>query len=93
VVIPPPLHKPAGEAWQFATESLELARETYTRKHEVWALRLQGEILAANGRTNEALALIQASVGSAQELQTGRDIWMETLSVELPPSNRTRVAG
>jgi len=69
------------EAWQFATESLELARKTYARKHEARALRLQGEILAANGRVNECVPLIQASVGLAEELQTRRDIWMGSLAL------------
>jgi predicted ATPase len=69
------------EAGQFATESLELARKTYSRKHEARAQRLRGEILAATGRMNEALPLIQASIGLAQELQTRRDIWMGTLAL------------
>jgi tetratricopeptide (TPR) repeat protein len=69
------------EAWKFATESLELARKTCARKHEVRALRLQGEILAANGRINEGLPLIQASVGLAEELQTRRDVWAGTLAL------------
>jgi class 3 adenylate cyclase/tetratricopeptide (TPR) repeat protein len=69
------------EAWRFATESLELARKTYARKHEARAQRLQGEILAATGRINEALPLMQASVALAQKLQTRRDIWMGTLAL------------
>ena len=69
------------EGWRFAAESLELARQTYARKHEARAQLLQGEILAATGRPNEALPLIQASVGLAQELQTRRDIWMGTLAL------------
>ena len=69
------------EAWRFATESLELARKTYARKHEARAQRLQGEILAATGRVNEALPPIQASVGLAQDLQTRRDLWMGALSL------------
>ena len=67
------------EAWRFATESLELARKTYARKHEPRAQCLQGEILAATGRLNEALPLLQESVNAAQELHTRRDIWMGTL--------------
>ena len=59
--------------------ALELARKTYSRKHE--ARRLQGEILAATGRMHEALPLIQASIGLAQELQTRRDIWMGSLAL------------
>jgi tetratricopeptide (TPR) repeat protein len=69
------------EAGRFAAESLELARKTYARKHEARAQRLQGEILAATGRINEALQLIQASIGLAQQLQTRRDIWMGTLAL------------
>jgi tetratricopeptide (TPR) repeat protein len=69
------------EAWRFATESLELARKTYARKHEPRALRLQGEILAATDRAPEAVPLIQASVAAAQKLQTRRDIWMGTLAL------------
>jgi hypothetical protein len=69
------------EGWRFAVESLELARKTYARKHEARAQRLQGEILAATGRPNEALPLFQASVGLAQELQTPRDIWLGTIAL------------
>jgi class 3 adenylate cyclase/tetratricopeptide (TPR) repeat protein len=69
------------EGWRFASESFELARQTCARKHEARAQRLQGEILAATGRVNEALPLIQASVALAQKLQTRRDIWMGTLAL------------
>jgi class 3 adenylate cyclase/tetratricopeptide (TPR) repeat protein len=69
------------EAGQFATESLELARKTYSRKHEARAQLLQSEILAATGRMNEALPLVQASIRLAKELQTRRDIWMGTLTL------------
>ena len=61
-------------AWTFATESLMLARNTCARKHEVRALRLQGEVLAATERIPEALPLIQTSLGLAQSLGTRRDI-------------------
>ena len=67
------------EAWNFAVESLELARKTCASKHEVRAQRLQGEILAARGRLNEALPLIQRSVDLARKLQTRRDIWLGNL--------------
>jgi tetratricopeptide (TPR) repeat protein len=69
------------EAWRFATESLELARKTYARKHEARAQRLRGEILAASGRVNEALPLIQASVSLGEELQTRREVWMGALAL------------
>ena len=60
-------------------ESLELARKTCARKHEARARRLVGEILAARGRLNEALPLIQGSVDLAHKLQTRRDIWLGNL--------------
>jgi len=69
------------EAWRFATESFELARQTCVRKHEARAQRLQGEILADTGRLSEALPLIQASVALAQELRTRRDIWIAALAL------------
>jgi hypothetical protein len=69
------------EAWRFATESLELARQTHARKHEPRAQRLQGEILAATGRLNEALPVTQASITGARKLRTQRDIWMGTLTL------------
>jgi tetratricopeptide (TPR) repeat protein len=71
----------ADEAWRFATESLDLARKTCARKHEARAQRLQGEILSASGRTNQAVPLFQSSAALAQELQTRRDIWMGTLAL------------
>jgi len=69
------------EAWRFATESLDLARKTYARKHEPRAQRLLGEILAATGRVNEALPLIRASIAGARKLRAQRDIWMGTLAL------------
>jgi tetratricopeptide (TPR) repeat protein len=69
------------EAWRFASESLENARKTYARKHEPRAQRLLGEILAASGRLNEAVPLLQASVTGAQDLRTRREIWMGTLAL------------
>ena len=64
------------EGWRLATDSLELARKTYARKHEPRAQRLQGEILCATGRLKEAIPLLQASVAFAQKLNTQRDIWI-----------------
>jgi class 3 adenylate cyclase/tetratricopeptide (TPR) repeat protein len=69
------------EAWQFASESLELARKTCARKHEGRAQRLRGEIFAETGRLDEALTPLHASVALAQELQTRRDIWMGALAL------------
>jgi hypothetical protein len=70
-----------GEAAKFATESLELARKTSSRKHQARAQRLQGEILAATGRLDEAVPLLEASVGFARALKTPREIWMGALAL------------
>jgi tetratricopeptide (TPR) repeat protein len=69
------------EAWRFATESLELARKTYARKHEPRAQRLQGEILAATGRPKESAPILEASVMLAQDLKVRRDEWMGALAL------------
>ncbi len=69
------------EAGQFAAESLELARKTYSRKHEARAQRLQGEILAATGRLNESAPVLEASVMLAQRLKVRRDEWMGALAL------------
>jgi tetratricopeptide (TPR) repeat protein len=69
------------EAWQFGAESLELARKTYSRKHEARAQRLQGEILAASGRLKESAPILEASVVLAQGLKVRRDEWMGNLAL------------
>src|SRR5262249_30952010 len=43
------------DAWKRASESLEVATRTDSRKHVVRALCLQGQILAATSRLDEAL--------------------------------------
>jgi tetratricopeptide (TPR) repeat protein len=69
------------EAWQFVTESLELARTTYARKHEARAQRLQGEILAATGRLKQSAPILEASVMLAHDLKVRRDEWMGALAL------------
>jgi len=69
------------EARQFATESLELARKTYSRKHEARAQRLQGEILAATGRLKESTPMLEAAVTLSQHLKVPRDEWMGALAL------------
>jgi hypothetical protein len=69
------------EAGQFATASLDLARKTYSRKHEARAQRLQGEILAATGRFKESAPILEGSVMLAQGLKVPRDEWMGALAL------------
>ena len=69
------------EARQFATESLELARKTYSRKHEARAQRLQGEILAATGRLKESCSDTGSVAQLSQQLKTPRDEWIGALAL------------
>jgi class 3 adenylate cyclase/tetratricopeptide (TPR) repeat protein len=69
------------EAWRFATQSLELARKTYSRKHEAPAQRLQGEILAATGRLRESAPLLESSVTLARGLTVPRDEWLAAFAL------------
>jgi tetratricopeptide (TPR) repeat protein len=63
-------------AWAYATQSLELATQTDSRKHVARAQRLQGEVLAASGRLEEAAQMLAASVHLAEHLQTPREVWL-----------------
>ena len=64
------------EAWKFATESLDLASKTVSRKHIARAQWLQGEILAASGRLDEAANTLDASAVLAEQIGTPREIWI-----------------
>jgi tetratricopeptide (TPR) repeat protein len=64
------------EAWTCASQSLEMATQTESRKHVARAQRLQGEILAASGRFDEAARSLEASVRLAERLQTPREVWL-----------------
>jgi tetratricopeptide (TPR) repeat protein len=69
------------EAAQFATEALELARRTHSRKHEAPALRLPGEVLAATGRLKDSVPILEASVALAHDLKVPRDEWLGALAL------------
>jgi tetratricopeptide (TPR) repeat protein len=64
------------EAWTYATQSLELATQTDSRKHVARAQLLQGEVLAARGRLEEATQTLVASVRLAEQIQTPREVWL-----------------
>jgi class 3 adenylate cyclase/tetratricopeptide (TPR) repeat protein len=64
------------DAWSFATQSLDLATQTDSRKHVARAQRLQGEILAASGRLDDAAHTLAASIRLAERLQTPREVWL-----------------
>lgn len=64
------------EAWKFATESLDLASGTVSRKLTARAQWLQGEVLAANGRLDEAAKTLDASAMLAEQIGTPREMWI-----------------
>jgi class 3 adenylate cyclase/tetratricopeptide (TPR) repeat protein len=64
------------EAWTYASQSLEMATQTDSRKHRARAQRLQGEILAASDRLDEAARTLEASVRLAESLRTPREVWL-----------------
>jgi tetratricopeptide (TPR) repeat protein len=64
------------DAWTYATQSLELATQTDSRKHVARAQLLQGDILAARGQLEAAVRTLTASVQLAEQLQTPREVWL-----------------
>lgn len=64
------------EAWKFASESFDLASTTVSCKHIARAQWLQGEILAASGRLDEAAATLDTSARLAKKIRTPRETWM-----------------
>ena len=64
------------EAWDYASQSLEMATRTASRKHVARAQQLQGEVLAANGRLEEATLTLAGSVALAESLGTPREVWL-----------------
>jgi tetratricopeptide (TPR) repeat protein len=64
------------EAWTWASRSLDAATRCRQRKHAARALRLQGGILAAQGRLPEAARVLTASLDQARVLGTTRESWI-----------------
>jgi class 3 adenylate cyclase/tetratricopeptide (TPR) repeat protein len=63
-------------AWTYASQSLELATQTDSRKHVARAQRLRGDILAASGQLAEAAQELATSVHLAEYIQTPREVWL-----------------
>jgi hypothetical protein len=53
-----------------------MATRTVSRKHVARAQLLQGEVLAARGRLEEAAQVLASSVSLAATLSTPRELWM-----------------
>src|SRR5205823_12252047 len=64
------------EAWSFATQSLELATQTDSRKHVARAQLLQGETLAASGRLESAAETLAVAIRLAEQIGTPREVWL-----------------
>jgi class 3 adenylate cyclase/tetratricopeptide (TPR) repeat protein len=69
------------EAWDFATQSLQISTETRSLKHVARAEHLKGDILVARGRPEAALEPLRASVTLAESLGTLREVWMGKASL------------
>ena len=69
------------DAWKFAVESLEMATRTDSRKHIARARRLQGMVLAANGRLEDAAGTLESSVTLAAQIGTHPDVWIARCSL------------
>ena len=64
------------EAWDYASQSLEMATRTASGRHEARAQHLQGRVLAASGRLEEAASTLAGSVALAASLGTPREVWL-----------------
>jgi tetratricopeptide (TPR) repeat protein len=64
------------EAWTWASRALEAATQCRQRKHASRAMRLQGAILAAQGRLEDAARAMTASLDQARMLGTARESWI-----------------
>jgi tetratricopeptide (TPR) repeat protein len=64
------------EAWSWASRALEAATQCRQRKHASRAMRLQGAILAAQGRLEDAARAMTASLDQARMLGTARESWI-----------------
>jgi class 3 adenylate cyclase/tetratricopeptide (TPR) repeat protein len=69
------------EAWDWASQSLEMATRTASVKHVARAQRLRGEILAAGGRLEEAARELRSSLALAVDLGTPRELWLGEASL------------
>jgi class 3 adenylate cyclase/tetratricopeptide (TPR) repeat protein len=64
------------EAWTWASRALEASTQCRQRKHASRAMRLQGAILAAQGRLEDAVRAMTASLDQARMLGTARESWI-----------------
>jgi hypothetical protein len=63
------------DAWRYAEQSFDIAVRSESRKHVARAQLLQGQIQAASGRVEEAIALLSSSADLAGRIHAARDTW------------------
>jgi len=64
------------EAWTYASQSLELAARSDSRKYVARAQLLQGETLAARGRLETAAETLAVAIRLAEQISTPREVWL-----------------
>ena len=69
------------DASKFAAQSFEMATQHDSRKHIARARRLQGMVLAAGGRLEDAVGALESSVTLAAQIETHPDVWMGRCSL------------
>jgi class 3 adenylate cyclase/tetratricopeptide (TPR) repeat protein len=69
------------DAWAWATRALEAAIQCRQRKHAARAVRLQGAILTAQGRLEDAARALRSSLDQAHALGTARESWIAQASL------------
>jgi class 3 adenylate cyclase/tetratricopeptide (TPR) repeat protein len=69
------------DAWKFAVESLEMASHSDSRKHITRGRRLQGMVLAAKGRLEDAAGTLESAVTLAEQIGTQPDVWVAKCSL------------
>lgn len=69
------------DASKFAAESLAMASHHDSRKHIARAQRLEGMVLAANGRLEDAVGALESAVTLAAQIGTHPDLWIARCSL------------
>jgi predicted ATPase len=64
------------DAWNLASQSLDLAAQTDSRKHVAHAKLVLGEIAVAQDRLPEAEKLLRNAVTLADHIHTARELWL-----------------
>ena len=64
------------EAWSYASQSLDLATQTDSRKHVAHAKLVLGEVAVAQDRLPEAEKLLRSAVTLADHIHAARELWL-----------------